>query len=173
MRQKSFQGRGPPRQALGENDTSVRRCSAKYDKMLTRCHAMLVFVGTFSVDSEVGMSNVLNWFEIFVTDMDRAVAFYEAMLGVTLKRETFGGEPHGTFAGDNTGALVLRAGKQPSSDGAVVYFNCNQKLDACLQRAVDAGGRVVVPKTDIGPAGVFGIVVDSEGNAVGLHTNAG
>ncbi len=116
------------------------------------------------------MSNILNWFEIFVTDMDRAVGFYEAMLGVTLKRETFGGEPHGTFVGDNPGALVLRAGKLPSADGAMLYFNCNQKLDACLQRAVDAGGRVVVPRTDIGPPGFIGVVLDTEGNAVGLHS---
>jgi hypothetical protein len=33
------------------------------------------------------MNNVINWFEIPVADMDRAVAFYEPVLQVTLRRE--------------------------------------------------------------------------------------
>ena len=34
------------------------------------------------------MNNVINWFEIPVADMDRAVAFYEPVMQVTLRRET-------------------------------------------------------------------------------------
>jgi len=34
------------------------------------------------------MNNVINWFEIPVADMDRAVAFYEPVMQVSLRRET-------------------------------------------------------------------------------------
>ena len=33
------------------------------------------------------MNNVINWFEIPVVEMDRAVAFYELVMQVTLRRE--------------------------------------------------------------------------------------
>ena len=34
------------------------------------------------------MQNTINWFEIPVTDMDRAVKFYSTVLGATLTVET-------------------------------------------------------------------------------------
>ena len=33
------------------------------------------------------MSNVINWFEIPVAQMDRAIAFYEPVMQVSLRRE--------------------------------------------------------------------------------------
>ena len=32
------------------------------------------------------MKNALNWFELFVADLDRATRFYETLLGISLKR---------------------------------------------------------------------------------------
>src|ERR1700751_2021770 len=37
------------------------------------------------------MTTAINWFEIPVANMDRALSFYEKVLGRTLKREDFGG----------------------------------------------------------------------------------
>lgn len=117
------------------------------------------------------MRNTLNWFEIFVTDLPRAQAFYEAMLEVKLKVEVFNQEPTAMF-GDGKqadGALVQRTGRKPTAEGALVYLACPGNLDACLARAAKAGGKVVMPKTDIGPPGFIAIVADTEGNTVGLH----
>ena len=120
------------------------------------------------------MRHALNWFELFVTDIDRAAAFYETLLGTTLRREVFGGEPHAIFPasedGGQTGALVVRADRKPSADGALVYLNCDGILDACLARVQQAGGSIVMPLTDIGPPGHVAVVSDTEGNAVGLHS---
>jgi predicted enzyme related to lactoylglutathione lyase len=117
------------------------------------------------------MRNTLNWFEIFVANLPRAQAFYEAVLGTKLKAETFNGEPHAIFAAEDLkGALVQRASRKPSAEGSLVYLNCNGQLDAVLGRVAGAGGRVVMPKTDIGPPGFIAVVADSEGNAVGLHS---
>ncbi len=120
--------------------------------------------------------SAINWFEVPVLEMSRAVAFYEAVLGVSLKRENFFGVPHAIFPvrepGGATGALIDDAKRRPVAGGAVVYLSANHKLDACLDRVGPAGGTIVVARTDIGPAGAFAIVTDTEGNTVGLHTEA-
>jgi predicted enzyme related to lactoylglutathione lyase len=119
------------------------------------------------------MKNVINWFEIPAVDMDRATRFWEAVLQTKLKREASPGAelaifPHGD-AGEHGGALVRRGGK-PSQVGTCVYLDAKGDLDGAIERVQKAGGKVAVPKTDIGPDGFFAIVLDSEGNAVGLHT---
>jgi predicted enzyme related to lactoylglutathione lyase len=115
--------------------------------------------------------NALNWFELFVTDLKRAQAFYEKTLGISLRFEEFGELPMAIFAEEGVaGALVKHPTRKPSADGALPYLNCNGKLDACLARVEQAGGKVVMPKTDIGDPGFIALVVDTEGNTVGLHT---
>lgn len=120
------------------------------------------------------MRNTLSWFEIFVNDMPRAQAFYEQVLARSLRAERFGGEPHAIFPDDGqAGALVKREGRRPSAEGALVYVDCTGTLDAALARVEKAGGRVVMPKTDIGPPGFIAVIADTEGNAVGLHSRRG
>lgn len=117
------------------------------------------------------MKNAINWFELFVTNLPRAQKFYEEVLGASLRSETFNGEPHAIFVAEGVGgALVLRKDRKPSAEGALVYLNCNGQLDAVVGRVTKAGGRVVMPKTDIGPPGFIAVMLDSEGNAVGLHS---
>jgi hypothetical protein len=122
------------------------------------------------------MSAAINWFEIPVTEMSRAVKFYEDVLGTSLKRENFLGVSHAIFSvgerGETTGALIHDDKRPPVAGGSVVYLSVNHRLDECLSRVHAAGGKVLVPRTDIGPAGVFAVLQDTEGNTVGLHTVA-
>jgi predicted enzyme related to lactoylglutathione lyase len=119
------------------------------------------------------MRNPINWFEIPALDLDRATRFWESVLSATLKRERFGEQDLAIFErseeGGVSGALVRGEQRRSSGQGTVVYLNAAPSLDACLARVASAGGKVVVPKTDIGPAGFFALVVDTEGNTVGLH----
>jgi predicted enzyme related to lactoylglutathione lyase len=117
------------------------------------------------------MINIVNWFEIPTANLERAVTFYETLLGIRLKREVFGGTPHAVFVGDKdaAGALIHDAKRKPSTDGTLVYLNAKKDLDGCIERATRAGGRVVLPKTDIGAPGFIAIVADTEGNHVALH----
>ncbi|HTQ48987.1 MAG TPA: VOC family protein [Polyangiaceae bacterium] len=119
------------------------------------------------------MSHAINWFEIPARDMDRATRFWETVLGRSLKREVFGGVPHAIFAGGDdkavSGALVSDGKRQPWGQGTLVYLDAGRDLDGCIARVVGAGGKVAVPRTEIGEHGAFAIVVDTEGNAVGLH----
>ena len=117
------------------------------------------------------MQNAINWFEIFVSDLDRAVAFYEGALGIELRREEFGGTPMAIFPGAGAGVAgaLVKNGQKPGG-GTLVYLNANRKLDAVLGRVKPSGGEVVLPKTDIGDPGFIATVKDTEGNIVGLHS---
>lgn len=119
------------------------------------------------------MTHAINWFEIPTTDLDRATRFYEALLGVALKREHFAGSDMAMaiFPGEEEsvrGALIATSRRKPVADGALVYLHAPD-LDACLARLEKAGGSVVSPKLDIGEPGFIALVKDSEGNVVGLH----
>jgi uncharacterized protein len=116
--------------------------------------------------------NIINWFEIPTTDLNRAVRFYETVLGVALRPEVFGGIRMASFPytpGVAGGALVQDERRMSSTEGVLVYLDAQGQLDACLERVVKAGGAVLTPKQDIGDPGFIAIVRDTEGNAVGLH----
>ncbi len=120
------------------------------------------------------MGNPVGWFEIYVDDMARARAFYEAMLGVTLSAlespeiEMFAfpmmQEGYGA-----SGALVKMPGFPSGGNSTLVYFSC---ADCAVEaaKAAAAGGRVQKEKFSIGPYGFIALVTDSEGNMIGLHS---
>jgi predicted enzyme related to lactoylglutathione lyase len=118
------------------------------------------------------MANIIDWFEIPVVDFERAVRFYEALLGKSLRREDGDGPAQALFVDDRGGAegsVIRDPSRRPSPDGSLIYLRAPDGIDACLGRAEAAGGRVVLPKTDIGDPGFIAIVADTEGNRVGLH----
>ena len=114
-----------------------------------------------------------NWFEIATADIERATAFYEALLNITLIHwdKT---EPMRIFPADQQGvggALVQRDYQPPSAGGTVIYLNVDSGLESALARLERLGqGGVVVPMKPIpGGKGVFACIRDCEGNHVGLH----
>ena len=115
----------------------------------------------------------INWFEIPTTNLDRAAKFYETVFATSLKRMDFGGVPNAVFPYEQPGtggALIADGRRKPNANGAVVYLHANGKLDACVERIAAAGGKVVLPKTDIGEPGFIAVLEDTEGNVVGLHS---
>jgi predicted enzyme related to lactoylglutathione lyase len=72
--------------------------------------------------------------------------------------------------GKASGGLVQSEMHKPSVDGAVVYLNANPSIQTVLDRIENAGGKVVMPKTEISPEiGCMAFFIDSEGNKVALH----
>ncbi|PPD48835.1 MAG: glyoxalase [Methylobacter sp.] len=120
-------------------------------------------------------TNVASWFEIPVTDMQRAKNFYQNLLATTFKDETMEAYQLAIFAADEgavSGMLVLGEQYQPSQTGAVVYFNAGEDLNVPLDRVAPNGGGILLPKTPIhdGDCGYFALILDSEGNRVGLYS---
>ena len=118
--------------------------------------------------------SAINWFDIPVTDIKRAVKFYSTILGAEVQMMDAGEDVSMAMLpmeGEGVGgALTQTEGYKPSKDGTVVYLNGGADLSAALNRVEKAGGKVIVPKTDIGEHGFFAIFEDSEGNHVGLHS---
>ncbi len=114
------------------------------------------------------------WFEIPSVNFERAVKFYEAVFEVSLHREDIGGAM-AMFPVDpeQAGGAIVEAqpGYAPSATGAAIYLNGGADLSPVLERAVKAGGKVVLSKTALPPGmGFFAHFEDSEGNRVGLHS---
>jgi uncharacterized protein len=119
-------------------------------------------------------NNPVGWFEIYVQDMARARAFYEAMLGLRLERLPgpdieMWAFPMDMEAPGSAGALVRAEGCPSGGNSTLVYFRC----DDCATeagRVKSAGGDVVKDKFSIGEYGHIALVKDTEGNLVGLHS---
>ena len=121
--------------------------------------------------------NALNWFEISVSDAARAKKFYETIFDIEMSQNEMMGMQMVFFPSENmngkvSGALVQGAMHKPSADGAKIYLNGNPDLSIALNKVEAAGGKVVMPKTEIGgDNGFMAFFIDSEGNNVGLHSN--
>jgi predicted enzyme related to lactoylglutathione lyase len=114
----------------------------------------------------------LTWFEIPCIDIERASAFYFSVLGRELV-EFEDDVPMRIFPageGKTTGALVVRPGVQPTTNGTIVFLTCESDLDQTMARVEPAGGVVTEPKTPVpGGRGEYFVMRDSEGNKVGVH----
>jgi predicted enzyme related to lactoylglutathione lyase len=120
------------------------------------------------------LNNAAKWFEIPVRDLGAAQKFYEAVLGLPMRREEMGPHALAIFSYDEAGVGgCLMAGADvppPSANGTLVYLNAEPSLDAALARATAAGAQVALGRTALPPGmGFFAHIVDLEGNRVGLH----
>lgn len=121
--------------------------------------------------------NPVVWFEIYVTDMDRATTFYEKVLQVTMEdmsdptnssiqMKCFPSDMENYGAG---GALIKMETVKPSTDGSLVYFGC-EDCKVLENRAAENGADTIQPKMQIGEHGFVSIVKDTEGNSIGFHS---
>lgn len=119
---------------------------------------------------------MVSWFEIPATDIDRAKAFYEEVLQVTIGLHDINGLkmawfPESTEKGVASGTLIQQESYIPGKEGVLVYFSCTD-IEAVLNRVEKAGGMVYQPKTLISEDyGFMGVFIDSEGNRIALHSN--
>lgn len=118
--------------------------------------------------------NAINWFEIPALDLERAFQFYTSVLHGNVRKGTFGnGELILFNVPFNTGeavggSIVVREDLKPTTDGAVIYLNAFGKLNNAVEKVESAGGKVIVPEMNLGKFGFAAIIIDSEGNKIGL-----
>lgn len=118
--------------------------------------------------------NMVNWFEIPVLDMPRAKKFYTTVFGKELidmimpemEMAAFPWVESGEFA---AGSLVKAQGYEPTTAGTIVYFY-SEDVDIELAKIEKNGGKIMMPKTSIGEHGFMSLVLDTEGNRIGLHS---
>lgn len=126
------------------------------------------------------MKNAISWFEIPATDLARATRFYETIFGISLipmdmdniKMRMF---PLDDMMNEVGGAVVDSGGfhKPSVTDGPLIYLNGNPDLQIVVDKVEGAGGKIMVPKTEISPEyGFMAVIIDTEGNRIGLHSVA-
>ena len=120
--------------------------------------------------------NSLNWFEISVSDINRAKIFYEAVFNIKMETSNMMGMELAFFpwemgSGKASGGLVQSPMHKPSADGVKIYLNGNPDLSVALSKVEKAGGKITMPKTKISDdVGFMAFFVDTEGNVVALHS---
>ncbi len=122
--------------------------------------------------------NAISWFEIPATDLDRAQDFYENIFDIIMISMDFPNIRMRMFPVENQmtgigGAIVSAEGfyNPSSSDGVLIYLNGNPDLQNILDKVEAAGGKIIMPKTEISPEyGFMGVFIDTEGNRIGLHS---
>lgn len=124
------------------------------------------------------MKNAISWFEIPATDLERAQKFYETIFDITLNPIDTPNIKMRLFPLDDPmngigGSIVDSGGfhKPSGTDGPLIYLNGNPDLQNFLDRVEGAGGKIIVPKTEISPEhGFMGVFIDTEGNRIALHS---
>ncbi len=121
------------------------------------------------------MANTIVWADIPVSDMDRARAFYSAVLQADV--ELMPGMDDVALLpmepGDASGDLVKSDRATPGAGGVTIYLDSKGDPEGMLGRAVAAGGQVDMPVADMGEmVGFIGFFIDTEGNRVGVHAPA-
>lgn len=124
------------------------------------------------------MQNAISWFEIPSTDLDRATKFYETIFAVTMTPLDLDNIKMRMFPIDNpatqVGGAVVNSGgfhKPSATDGPLIYLNGNPDVQVILDKVEKAGGKIMVPKTEISSEyGCMAVIIDTEGNRIGLHS---
>ncbi len=123
-------------------------------------------------------THAINWFEIPVSDFDRAKKFYETILGYKMQDKQVGNTRMGFFEhdidGEGRGGAIVYDPEfyTPSANGTLVYLNCEPDLQKVLDRIVTTGGKIVQNKTEVAVTqdmGFWALIMDPEGNRVALH----
>ena len=120
--------------------------------------------------------NTVCWADVPVKNLDRAIAFYTAVLGSAVSKEGDGGFTFGllTHSEQNaSGCLVETEDNEPSQKGPLVYLSVEGRMDSAVAEVERNKGKVVSPKHAIGPHGFRAIIIDSEGNKIALHSHTG
>ena len=122
-------------------------------------------------------TNAISWFEIPALDISRAQKFYEEIFDISMIPLDLPNIQMRMFPIETPmhigGALCYNKEfyKPSASEGPLIYLNGNPDVQIVLDRIEAAGGRIVVPKTEISPEhGFMAVFIDTEGNRVALHS---
>ncbi len=152
----------------------------KLNIIICLCVFLLVSCKNYRTSNEVhnfkNMKNTHNpviYFEIPVTDIDRAIKFYKAVFSFQFEKEVIDNNEMALFPFSDegkgiSGALAKGEIYKPTHNGVVIYFKTTD-VQKTLQVAVANGGKILYPKTSNGDLGFVAEFEDSEGNRIALY----
>lgn len=121
---------------------------------------------------------LLSWFEIPVIHMDRAVKFYELVLGISFEVKDFGALKMAMFpTAENVhgvpGALICNEKfYTPFDRGILLYFSSpGGDLNIDMKTVEISGGKILIPRRQVSESfGFMFVFLDSEGNRMAMHS---
>ena len=121
------------------------------------------------------MKNPVNYFEIPVSNLQRAIEFYSSVFDFQFEQSIVDGNEMAFFPfydGESgiTGALAKGESYLPGKQGVRIYFS-NDNIEETLQKVLLVGGKILYPLTSVGEWGSVAEFEDSEGNCIALHSN--
>jgi predicted enzyme related to lactoylglutathione lyase len=121
-------------------------------------------------------TNPVNYFEIPVTNMERAVQFYQSVFQFDFQLETIDNYEMALFpfydnAKGISGALAKGEVYIPTKNGIIIYFHTDN-IEQTLNLALSNGGQILYPITDNG-IGLVAEFEDTEGNRIALFQEKG
>lgn len=122
--------------------------------------------------------NMVGWFEIPVTNMERAKSFYDTVFSIEIQIQDFGGTLMGWFPFNEgklgaSGSLIQNEAYEPSKNKGVLIYFSTENINTEINKVEAAGGKIIQPKTQISPdIGYMALFIDCEGNRIALHSRA-
>src|SRR5437016_5157066 len=112
------------------------------------------------------------WFDIPVKDLERAAAFYGAVLAIKIHRQESDGATFCVFdaQGGNSGCLIRNNEESISNGGILLYLNVEKRIRDAVRQVEKLGGKMIQRIHSIAPHGFRAVVLDSEGNRIALHS---
>lgn len=121
--------------------------------------------------------HAISWFEIPTLDISRAQKFYESIFNIQMTVLDLANISMRMFPVEDQmnvgGALVFNKEfyKPSATEGPLLYLNGNPDVQIILDRIEAAGGKIIIPKTEISPEyGYMAVFTDTEGNRIALHS---
>lgn len=159
------------------NNESQRHVKAKIRSKMTRLlfASAAICISACSMNQDIKVTEKTNpamYFEIPVTDMKRAMTFYERVFGFDFQIEEIHGNqmahlPFNIDGSGISGSLALGEIYIPSRQGTLIYLHSNN-IDETLRRAELNGATILFPKTKASDYSFVAEIEDSEGNRIGL-----
>ena len=122
-------------------------------------------------------NNIVGWFEIPVTNMERATNFYETILDTKLTPAKVLAYQMASFPEienglGSSGALMLHKDFIPSREGVLIYLSSPSGDLANELSKIDKAGGTVLQEKDLitEEIGYWGVFLDTEGNRTGIHS---
>ena len=118
------------------------------------------------------MKATLSFFEIPAQNYERAVNFYSDVFDFSIDTCNCDDEIMGMIDAEPiAGAIFYKEGYEAGDKGIIISFHFSD-FSPILEKVEKFGGKILVPKTKITPdeQGYFALILDSEGNRIGLHS---
>lgn len=111
------------------------------------------------------MNGQVSWFEVMGQDVEKLLSFYGALFGWRLDPS-----PDGAYHMTPEGSPGVPGGigRAPAGPGWTTFYIRVADIAAAVERAVEQGGKVLLPPMDLPHGTTIAVIADPEGHPVGL-----